>query len=64
MTENHPEVQAMVLRALEDARQMTTAPVSLYTEVLLQRVKEVHHNSGKMFPYNHINYLFQCFYLC
>lgn len=53
----------MVLGALEEARQNSTAPVSLYTEVLLQRVKEVHHNSGKMFPHNHITYLFGCFYL-
>lgn len=34
----------MVLRALEEARHMSIAPVSLYTEVLLQRVKEVHEN--------------------
>lgn len=32
----------MVLTALEEARQMSTAPISLYTEVLLQHVKEVH----------------------
>lgn len=44
MTENHPEVQAMVLIALEEAREMSTAPDSLYTEVLLQRVEEVHWN--------------------
>lgn len=53
----------MVLGALEEAKQNSTAPVSLYTEVLLQRVKEVRHNSGKMFPHNHITYLFGCFYL-
>lgn len=41
MTENHPEVQAMVLSALEEAREMSTAPDSLYTEVLLQHVEEV-----------------------
>lgn len=63
MTEDHPEVQAMVLGALEEARQNSTAPVSLYTEVLLQRVKEVRHNSGKMLPHNHIPCLFGCFYL-
>ncbi|TWW68860.1 Adenylate kinase 9 [Takifugu flavidus] len=41
VTENHPEVQDMVLRALEEARQMSTAPDSLYTEVLLQHVEEI-----------------------
>lgn len=50
MTENHPEVQAMVLGALEEARQMSTAPDSLYTEVLLQRVEEVQNifNKGNL----------------
>lgn len=52
----------MVLRALEEARHMCTAPVSLYIEVLLQRIKEVVFNSVKMFPYNYITYLFECFF--
>lgn len=54
----------MVLRALEEARHMCTAPVSLYIEVLLQRIKEVVFNSVKMFPYNYITYLFECFFVC
>lgn len=62
VTENHPEVQAMVLRALEEARDMSTVPVSLYTEALLQHVNKVHQNisnSGKIFPYEYMTCLFE-----
>lgn len=41
MTENHPEVQAMVLTALEEAKHMSTAPSGLYAKVLETRIKEV-----------------------
>ncbi|XP_065820230.1 adenylate kinase 9 [Labrus bergylta] len=41
ITEDHPEVQAMVLTALEEAKQMSTSPMSLYTEVLEKRFKEI-----------------------
>uniref|UniRef100_A0A8C2ZHF6 AAA+ ATPase domain-containing protein n=1 Tax=Cyclopterus lumpus TaxID=8103 RepID=A0A8C2ZHF6_CYCLU len=41
LTEDHPEVQAMVLSALEEAKHMSTSPFSLYAEVLEERVKEV-----------------------
>ncbi|XP_031726212.1 adenylate kinase 9 isoform X2 [Anarrhichthys ocellatus] len=41
VTEDHPEVQAMVLSALEEAKHMSTSPFSLYAEVLQKRVKEI-----------------------
>ncbi|KAL6095965.1 ak9 [Pungitius sinensis] len=41
VTGDHPEVQAMVQSALEEARHMRTSPVSLYAEVLEKRVKEI-----------------------
>lgn len=52
----------MVLVALEEARSMSTAPTSMYTEVLLQHLKKVHQNisnSGKMFPHNRNTCLFE-----
>lgn len=41
VTENHPEVKAMVLSALEEAKHMNTSPFSLYAEVLETHIKEV-----------------------
>ncbi|XP_069014339.1 adenylate kinase 9 [Embiotoca jacksoni] len=41
MTEDHPEVQAMVLSAVEEAKQLSTSPISLYAEVLQNHIKEV-----------------------
>lgn len=42
VTEDHPEVKAMVLRALEEAKQMSTPPhFDLYVDVLKKRIKEV-----------------------
>ncbi|KAM8832237.1 adenylate kinase 9 isoform 2-T2 [Spinachia spinachia] len=41
VTDDHPEVQAMVQSALQEARRMPTSPVSLYAEVLEKRVKEI-----------------------
>ncbi|XP_026174949.1 adenylate kinase 9 isoform X2 [Mastacembelus armatus] len=41
VTQNHPEVKAMVLSALEEAKQLSTSPLSLYTEVLESRIKEI-----------------------
>ncbi|XP_054474711.1 adenylate kinase 9 [Anoplopoma fimbria] len=40
VTEDHPEVQAMVLSALEEAKHMSTSPFSLYADVLEKRIKE------------------------
>lgn len=66
VTENHPEVQALVVRALEEARHMSTAPDSLYTEVLLQRVKEVHQKIITFFITTLPTYLsvFVCLQMC
>nr|XP_040016288.1 adenylate kinase 9 isoform X3 [Gasterosteus aculeatus aculeatus] len=41
VTEDHPEVHAMVQSALEEARHMSTSPVGLHAEVLEKRVKEI-----------------------
>ncbi|XP_038592648.1 adenylate kinase 9 isoform X2 [Micropterus salmoides] len=41
VTEDHPEVQAMVLTALEDAKHVSTSPFGLYAEVLEERIKEI-----------------------
>ncbi|KAE8286847.1 Adenylate kinase 9 [Larimichthys crocea] len=41
VTENHPEVQAMVLTALEEAKHMSTSPVGLYAKVLEKHTKEI-----------------------
>ncbi|XP_044232196.1 adenylate kinase 9 isoform X1 [Thunnus albacares] len=41
VTEDHPEVKAMVLSALEEAKNMSTSPFGLYAEVLEKRIKEI-----------------------
>ncbi|XP_047429649.1 adenylate kinase 9 [Mugil cephalus] len=41
VTEDHPEVQAMVLSAVEEAKKLSTSPVGLYAEVLEKRIKEI-----------------------
>ncbi|XP_032398949.1 adenylate kinase 9 isoform X3 [Etheostoma spectabile] len=41
VTEDHPEVQTMVLTALEEAKHQSTSPFGLYAEVLEKRVKEI-----------------------
>lgn len=41
MTEDHPEVKAMVLSALEEAKQLSTSPLSLYIEALENHIKQV-----------------------
>lgn len=41
VTENHPEVQAKVLTAVEEAKQMSRIPISLYCEILEKHIKEV-----------------------
>lgn len=41
VTEDHPEVKAMVLSALEHAKYTSTSPLGLYAEVLEKRIKEV-----------------------
>ncbi|KAL7388763.1 hypothetical protein ABVT39_020280 [Epinephelus coioides] len=41
VTEDHPEVQAIVLSALEKAKHMSTSPLSLYAEVLEKHIKEI-----------------------
>ncbi|XP_063757950.1 adenylate kinase 9 [Eleginops maclovinus] len=38
---DHPEVQAMVFTALEEAKHMSTSPLSLYAEVLEKHVNEI-----------------------
>lgn len=42
VTEDHPEVQAIVLTALEEAKHKSIAPSGLYAKVLKTRIKEVH----------------------
>ncbi|KAI3363735.1 hypothetical protein L3Q82_001351 [Scortum barcoo] len=41
LAEDHPEVQAMVLTALEEAKHLSTPPFQLYAEVLEKRIKEI-----------------------
>ncbi|XP_030577131.1 adenylate kinase 9 isoform X3 [Archocentrus centrarchus] len=41
VTGDHPEVQAMVLSAVEKAKQSSTASFDLYTDVLEKRVKKI-----------------------
>lgn len=41
VTEDHPEVKAMVLTALEEAKHISASPFGLYAEVLKTRIKEV-----------------------
>ncbi|XP_029281159.1 LOW QUALITY PROTEIN: adenylate kinase 9 [Cottoperca gobio] len=41
VTEDHSEVQSIVLTALEEAKHMSTSPLSLYVEVLKKHVKEI-----------------------
>uniref|UniRef100_A0A3B5A2W7 Adenylate kinase 9 n=1 Tax=Stegastes partitus TaxID=144197 RepID=A0A3B5A2W7_9TELE len=40
-TEDHPEVQALVLAAVEEAKHFSTSPLGLYAEVLERRLKEI-----------------------
>ncbi|CAG5928032.1 unnamed protein product [Menidia menidia] len=47
VTEDHPDVQAMVLGALEEAKQLTTSPHELYDEVLEKHIKEVYEIAAK-----------------
>lgn len=42
-SEDHPEVEAMVLSALEEAKQHSTCHLSLYTEALENHIKQVHY---------------------
>ncbi|KAF7661399.1 hypothetical protein LDENG_00263080 [Lucifuga dentata] len=42
VTEDHPEVKAMVLNALEAAKHTITTPSDLYAEVLEKHLKEIH----------------------
>ncbi|XP_071335378.1 adenylate kinase 9 isoform X3 [Trachinotus anak] len=39
--EDHPEVKAMVLGALEEAKKLSTSPLGLYAEALENRIKEI-----------------------
>ncbi|XP_026196504.1 adenylate kinase 9 isoform X2 [Anabas testudineus] len=39
--EDHPEVKAMVLSALEEAKQLMPSPLSLYTEALENHIKQI-----------------------
>ncbi|XP_008299656.1 adenylate kinase 9 [Stegastes partitus] len=41
VTEDHPEVQALVLAAVEEAKHFSTSPLGLYAEVLERRLKEI-----------------------
>ncbi|XP_050927825.1 LOW QUALITY PROTEIN: adenylate kinase 9 [Lates calcarifer] len=41
VTEDHPEVKAMVLSALEEAKQLSTSLLLLYAEALENRIKEI-----------------------
>ncbi|XP_030261487.1 adenylate kinase 9 isoform X1 [Sparus aurata] len=41
VTEDHPEVKAMVLTALEEAKHISASPFGLYAEVLKTRIKEM-----------------------
>lgn len=41
VTEDHPEVKAMVLSAIEEARKLSPSPLGLYADALRKRVKEV-----------------------
>ncbi|XP_042372261.1 adenylate kinase 9-like, partial [Plectropomus leopardus] len=41
VTEDHPEVQGMVLTALEKAKHMSATPISLYADALEKRIKEI-----------------------
>ncbi|XP_075315081.1 adenylate kinase 9 [Odontesthes bonariensis] len=41
VTEDHPEVQAMVLSALEEAKQASASPIDLYAEVLGKHIKVI-----------------------
>ncbi|XP_067338079.1 adenylate kinase 9 [Channa argus] len=40
VTEDHPEVKAMVLSSLEEAKQLSISPLSLYAEALENYIKE------------------------
>ncbi|KAM9703756.1 adenylate kinase 9 [Menidia menidia] len=46
VTEDHPDVQAMVLGALEEAKQLTTSPHELYDEVLEKHIKEIEESNS------------------
>lgn len=41
VTGEHPEVQAMVLSAMEKAKQSSAASFGLYADLLEKRIKEV-----------------------
>lgn len=41
VTEDHPEVKAMVFSALEEAKKLCTSPLDLYAEALENCVKQV-----------------------
>ena len=41
VTEDHPQVKAMVLGVMEEAKQHSVSPVALHAEVLQTRIKEV-----------------------
>lgn len=41
MTEDHPEVKAMVLQAVEEAKQTSTPRFDLHADVLFKHIKEV-----------------------
>lgn len=41
VTEDHPEVKAMVLGALDEAKKLCTSPLDLYAEALGNHVKQV-----------------------
>ncbi|CAB1435475.1 unnamed protein product [Pleuronectes platessa] len=41
VTEDHPQVKAMVLGVMEEAKQHSTSPVTLHAEVLEKRIKEI-----------------------
>ncbi|XP_039454978.1 adenylate kinase 9 isoform X1 [Oreochromis aureus] len=47
VTEDHPLVQAMVLSAVEQAKQSSTTYFGLYAEILEKRIKEIEEVEGK-----------------
>lgn len=41
VTEDHPEVKTLVLRAMEESKQMSQPPFEMYADVLQKHIKQV-----------------------
>lgn len=64
VTEDHPEVKAIVATALEEAKKVSTSSYGLYTEVLKNRLKEVFAIIWIIWSYFQDNRLFPFFLFC